>query len=208
MIATITQELAEHPELIYRVTVTEYHEMIANGTILSGEPFELLDGQIVRKIRAACGENLMTVGIEHALIVKRLAKLANLFEPLGCHLISQQPITLAPRDEPEPDAALIRGTVEDYSERHPGPADILCVIEVADSSLSRDRGYKLQLYANAGVPMYVLVNLVDRAVEVYLQPVLGEGRFSEVVRPSQGESIAFRTGSGETVLMSVKQMIF
>ena len=45
MIATITQELAEHPELIYRVTVTEYHEMIANGTILSGEPFELFDGE-------------------------------------------------------------------------------------------------------------------------------------------------------------------
>ena len=86
MIATITQELAEHPELIYRVTVTEYHEMIANGTILSGQPFELLDGQIVRKIRAARGENLMTVGIEHALIVKRLAKLTNLFEPFGCHL--------------------------------------------------------------------------------------------------------------------------
>lgn len=200
MIATITQELAEHPELIYRVTVTEYHEMIANGTILSGQPFELLDGQIVRKIRAARGDNLMTVGIEHALIVKRLAKLTNLFEPFGCHLISQQPITLPPRDEPEPDAAVIRGTVEDYSERHPGPADILCVIEVADSSLSRDRGYKLQLYANAGIPMYVIVNLVDRAVEVYRQPVMGEGRFGEVVSPS------FLTGSGESISIPITQI--
>ena len=207
MIATITQELAEHPELIYRVTVTEYHEMIANGTILSGEPFELLDGQIVRKIRAARGDNLMTVGIEHALIVKRLAKLTNAFEPFGCHLISQQPITLPPRDEPEPDAAVIRGTVEDYSERHPGLADILCVIEVADSSLSRDRGYKLHLYANAGIPMYVIVNLVDRVVEVYRQPVMGEGRFNEVANPSPGESIAFPTGTGEAVVVKVKQMI-
>ena len=53
MTDTIVQELAEHPELLYRHTVDEYHEMIANGGALEGEPFELLDGQIVRKIRSA-----------------------------------------------------------------------------------------------------------------------------------------------------------
>ena len=103
------------------------------------------------RFEMASGEDLITVGLEHALIVKRLAKLTTAFEPRGCHVISQQPITLPPRDEPEPDATIVRGTVEDYTDHHPGPADILCVVEVADSSLARDRGYKLQLYANAGV---------------------------------------------------------
>jgi len=54
--------------------------------------------------------------------------------------------------------------------------------------------------------MYVIVNLVDRAVEVYRQPVMGEGRFGEVVSPSQGESFAFPAGSGNAVLVPVKQM--
>ena len=49
MSATIIQELAAHPELIYRYTVDEYHDMIASGLISEGEPFELLDGQIVPK---------------------------------------------------------------------------------------------------------------------------------------------------------------
>ena len=119
MTAAIVEELALHPELAYRHTLDSYHAMIANGTILEGEPFELLDGQIVHKIRSASGEDLMTVGVEHALIVMRLAKLSSAFEARGCHLRSQQPITLPPHDEPEPDAVIVRGTLEDYSDHHP-----------------------------------------------------------------------------------------
>ena len=206
MTTAITRELAEHPELIYRHSVDEYHTMIANGSIVEGQPFELLDGQIVRKIRSASGEDFMTVGVEHALIVMRLAKLSNLFESLGCHLRAQQPITVPPRDEPEPDAAIIRGSIEDYADHHPRIADVLCVIEVADSSISRDRGYKLSLYANAGIPMYVIINLVDRAVEIYKTPVIGEGRFAETTLPTRGEAVSFPTATGETVNVPVNQM--
>jgi hypothetical protein len=106
MTAAITRELAEHPELVYRHTVDEYHAMIASGGIIEGEPFELLDGQIVRRIRSAKVEDLLTVGTEHALIVMRLAKLSGAFEARGCHLRSQQPVTLSAHDEPEPDAAI------------------------------------------------------------------------------------------------------
>lgn len=206
MTAAITEELALHPELAYRHTLDSYHAMIANGSILEGEPFELLDGQIVHKIRSASGEDLMTVGVEHALIVMRLAKLSSAFEARGCHLRSQQPITLPPHDEPEPDAAIVRGTLEDYSNHHPSAADILCVIEVADSSLSRDRGYKLQLYASAGIPMYVIVNLIERVVEIYKTPAIAEGRFSEADRVSTGANVAFPAASGNAVIVPVKQL--
>lgn len=184
----------------HRHSVDEHHEMIDAGILVSGEPFELLNGQIVRKIRSASGEDLRTVGVEHALIVTRLAQLSRDFEPFGCHLQTQQPTTLPPRDEPEPDAAIVRSSIEDYSDHHPGAADFLCVIEVADSSLSRDRGYKLQLYANAGVPMYVIVNLIDRVIEVNRQPVQGEGRFGEAANPYQGQSIELSTASGKLVV--------
>ncbi len=206
MTAAITRELAEHPQLVYRHTVATYHAMIANGGILEGEPFELLDGQIVRKIRSTNGKDLMTVGVEHALIVMRLAKLSSAFEARGCHLRSQQPVTLPPHDEPEPDAAIVRGSLEDYADRHPGAADVLCVIEVADSSLSRDRGYKLQLYAGAGIPMYVIVNLIERVVEIYKTPVIAEGRLSEADRVFAGANVAFPAASGDAVIVPASQM--
>lgn len=206
MTAAITWELAEHPELAYRHCVDEYHDMIAGGSVKSGEPFELLDGQIVRKIRSASGENFRTVGIEHALIVLRLGKLSNAFEANGWHVRTQQPITLPPRDEPEPDAAIVRGSLEDYTRHHPGAADILCVIEVAESSLPRDRGYKLQLYANAGIAMYVIVDLLHRVVEVYREPMLGEGRYNDVASPFTGSSIKFPTTLGPRMGVSARQM--
>jgi Uma2 family endonuclease len=72
--------------------------------------------------------------------------------------------------QPEPDLAVARGQARDYLDRHPGPADVPLVIEVADSSLARDRGLKARVYARAGIPNYWIVNLVDRHVEVYSEP--------------------------------------
>jgi Uma2 family endonuclease len=203
---TIVQELAAHPELLYRHSVEEYHEMIANGSVAEGEPFELLDGQIVRKIRSANGEDIMTVGVEHALIVSRLARMTTAFEPRGCHIRSQQPITIPPRDEPEPDGAVVRGGLEDYTSRHPSPADVFCVVEVADTSLPRDRGYKLQLYAGAGIGMYVIVNLVDHIVEVYENPVAGSGSYALVRNYTRDESFSLPTVTGEPVVVPVERM--
>jgi Uma2 family endonuclease len=63
----------------------------------------------------------------------------------------------------------VRGTIRDYTQRTPGPNDIGLVVEVADSSLSEDREQG-KLYARSGIPVYWIVNLVDRHVEVYSEP--------------------------------------
>jgi hypothetical protein len=68
--------------------------------------------------------------------------------------------------EPEPDLIVVRGAIRDRAVRHPGPADIALVVEVAESSLPRDRA-KCRLYAAAAIPTYWIVNLVDAQVEVY-----------------------------------------
>ena len=204
---TMIEELAAHPELIYRHSVDDYHDMITHGTIIEGEPFELLDGQIVRKIRSASGEDLMTVGIEHALIVNRLGKMSALLEPFGCHLRIQQPITLPPRDEPEPDGVIAKGTIEDFAEHHPFAEDILCVIEVADSSVSRDRGYKMQRYAAAALPLYIIINLIDRAIEIYEKPNPSLKRFAKTSRKTAGDSISFSTAAGTAVVVPVTQLL-
>ena len=65
---------------------------------------------------------------------------------------------------------MVRGDRRDYLQRHPAPDDVLLVVEVADASLARDRGVKKQSYAQAGIPIYWIVNLPDRQIEVYTDP--------------------------------------
>jgi Uma2 family endonuclease len=72
--------------------------------------------------------------------------------------------------EPEPDVAVIRGTRRDYRDRHPSPADVGLITEVADATLQRDRTRKKRIYAHAGIPVYWIINLVDRQIEVYSNP--------------------------------------
>lgn len=81
----------------------------------------------------------------------------------------QLPLDLSPSSQPEPDIAVVRGTARDYASAHPTAA--LLVVEVSDSTLAFDRGEKASLYANASIPEYWIMNLVDRRLEVYRDPV-------------------------------------
>jgi Uma2 family endonuclease len=89
--------------------------------------------------------------------------------PSGWHLISQEPITTAD-SEPEPDIGVVRGKRRDYVNRHPQPKDVGLIVEVADTTLARDRGVKKTIYARARIPIYWIINLIDRCVEVYSDP--------------------------------------
>ena len=70
----ILQEVADDPRLAYRYTVDDYHRMIEDGTLDEGAPFELLDGQVVRKLRNAAGDDRMRVGDDHRIAVQLLGK--------------------------------------------------------------------------------------------------------------------------------------
>jgi Uma2 family endonuclease len=158
------------PDPEVRFTVDQYHAMLDAGILQEGDPIELLEGQLVWKDRSATGEDPMTVGDAHAWVLDAIQELDPRFRKLGCYVRIQQPVTFSPSSEPEPDAAIVRGTRDDYRGRHPGPKDILCLIEVADSSLTRDRSLKYRIYAKAGVPLYVIINLQERVAEVYTMP--------------------------------------
>jgi len=161
MTVTTLDRTAKNRNQPYRLTVSQYHGMVEQGILTEGEPFELIDGQVVRKDRSAKGEDSMTVGHRHALTIQKLAGLSRSIEKFGCHVRTQLPVTIKPHNEPEPDAAFIVGRAEDYRSRHPGPKDALCIVEVADSSLQYDRTVKLRVYAGAGIPRYVIINLVN-----------------------------------------------
>jgi Uma2 family endonuclease len=89
--------------------------------------------------------------------------------PIGWCLRVQSAVTLSD-SEPEPDVAVVRGDVRSYVARHPTAVDVGLLIEVSDSTLPGDRADKGRIYARAGLPIYWIVNLVDRQIEVYENP--------------------------------------
>lgn len=204
------KELVDDRAVFLPLTVEQYHRMIAVGLLPEGEPYELLDGLLIRKDRSAAGEDRMTVGHEHAVAISNLTDLNPRLRRIGCHIRIQQPVTLPPWDEPEPDGAVVLGTQQDYTERHPGPADVTCVIEVADSSLRRDRTTKLRIYAGSGIARYIIINLPDRVVEVYTQPMNGNGgtpRYGQSVTSSGRQAVEISAAGGKRLSVPVRALL-
>ncbi|HEX8914956.1 MAG TPA: Uma2 family endonuclease [Humisphaera sp.] len=199
--------VAVRPRPKVRLTVDQYHRMIKLGVLEEGVPIELLDGQLVWKDRSASGADPMTVGDQHTWVIEAANDLNPKFNRQGCYARIQQPVTLPPHHEPEPDVLIVRGSRTDYAGRKPSPADVLCVIEVADSSLARDRGRKLKIYANAGLPLYVIFNLPDRSAEVYEEPVVGRGRYARSTTFSLRDKLTFPTAKGKGVTVTVKSLM-
>jgi Uma2 family endonuclease len=137
----------------------EYERLVEGGFLQSGEPVELVGGQLM--VAEPQGSWHFT-GIRAVEAAVRAA-----FGP-ACDVRLQGPLALDDESEPEPDVAVVPGTFRDYALRH--PSRCLLLVEVSESSLAVDRELKGSLYARAGVADYWIVNLVDRVVEVCREP--------------------------------------
>ena len=191
---TILQEAAAGRATIVPWTVERYRRAIETGFVPEDASVELIDGFIVQKDRARAGESPMTIGDRHRVAVVRLAQAAPAFERHGVFLQTQQPISLPPTNEPEPDGAVVRGGIDDYLDHPPGAADVSSVIEVADSSLSLDVGPKLAAYAAARIPQYVVVDLVNRRVLVHEEPA--GSSYDRVMSLVSGDTVQISAGHG------------
>jgi Uma2 family endonuclease len=142
-------------------TVQDYHQMSDLGILNPTERTELIAGQIV----------LMTAkGTPHVITLQLLA--TNIQDRLGKSALirTQDPIRLDNFSEPEPDLAIVKGTILDYAEHHPVPEDIYLVIEVADSTLKQDCEVKAKLYARSNIPEYWVVDINNRQVRIFRDP--------------------------------------
>jgi Uma2 family endonuclease len=144
----------------WEFTVEQYEERILAGILTEDDPLELLDGWLVPKMPERPPHVLATELVRDAL-GKTLRE--------GWHVNSQQPIRLS-TSEPEPDAVVVRGNRRDYRDRLPGPEDVALVVEVAETSLEQDRTFKKAIYARAEIPVYWIIDLVERQVEVFHSP--------------------------------------
>ncbi len=162
----------------YRFSVEEYHKLGETGILDENDRVELLDGEIIL---------MAPIGKHHANSVRRLNnRLSKLFGDL-CLVDCQNAMILDDFSEPQPDIMLLRPEVEQTGEL-PRPEDILLLVEVADSTLRFDATTKLRAFARAGLAEYWIVNLAERAVDVYRQPV-GES-YAEHFRRERTETLA------------------
>jgi Uma2 family endonuclease len=144
----------------HRFSAEAYHRMGEAG-VFGEQRVELLYGQIV---------DMSPIKSNHAGTVKRLIRLFSELLPSSVILSVQDPIQLDDYSEPEPDLSLLRYRSDFYGNEHPVAEDIHLLIEVADSSLEKDRDIKLPLYASHGIPEVWIVNLQDKQIERYRSP--------------------------------------
>lgn len=192
---------------LYRFTADQYFELIRTGFIREGSPYELLDGLLLLKDRSERGDDLMSIGRLHNLLIQLLNRLNVELEAYDCHIQTQGPLVLAENQVPEPDGAVINGDAEDYEDNSPCPSDIFCVIEVSDSSLRTDRTTKLRIYAQAGIQQYIIINLADRQVEVYESPVVSAGVYKKKLILKSQDEIALCVGRKKRLPILVSRLL-
>jgi len=159
-------------------TVEMYHKLGELGVFDEDDRVELLDGQIVE---------MSPIGRPHAACVTRLNHLLSRRSSADIAVSVQNPIALGERWEPQPDIVVVRRAAGLAGAWHPEPQDTLLVIEVADSSLERDRDVKIPHYARRGIPEAWLIDLEGDAITCYRTP--GPDGYEEIVTVNRGATL-------------------
>ena len=161
----------------HRLTVADYYRMAEAGVLAPDARVELIEGEII---------DMAPIGTRHAAAVMRLNRLACAACGDGAIVSVQSPLRLGDLSEPEPDLMLLKPRADFYADAHPAAADVLLLIEVADTSARYDREIKLPLYARHGVSEVWIVDLEARLLRSYREPVGGAyGQASTTAAPGR-----------------------
>lgn len=168
------------------ISRAEYYRMGETGVLQPHEKVELINGEILI---------MSPIGSHHSAIVRQITM--HLFRTFdGIATISvHNPIFIDEWNEPEPDLALLQYRKDNYSEAHPNPSDVLLIIEVSDTSYEFDRTTKLSLYASSGIPVYWIIDLNGKRIEVYDEPQNSGYQNRKVYLP--GDKISYLENSFE-----------
>ena len=157
----MTMTLEDKAFTTHKFSLETYNRMIEAGILTQQDKVELIHGEIV---------DMAPLGNKHLFLTNYYVD--RLLETYRgeAWVISQSPVQLQPDSEPEPDLAVLKLPVDRYKKRKPRVEDVLLIVEVSDSTLVYDRGEKLSLYAEAGIPEVWISNVKDNALEAYREP--------------------------------------
>ncbi len=148
----------------------EYHRAGEARIFRPDERLELLNGEVYEKMSPQSDAHAWGVSLTSQVLREAFGN--------GCHVREEKPIVLSPRNEPEPDVAVVQGELR-QSPLHPTPLSLALVVEVSDSSLEFDRGTKAHIYAGAGIAEFWILNLRDRKLEVRRDPFVTSAGVSD-----------------------------
>jgi Uma2 family endonuclease len=164
----------------HRFTVADYYRMAEAGILDEDDRVELLGGQVV---------DMSPIGPPHASAVDACGEaFAPLVVARRVTVRTQNPLALGEYDEPQPDVAVVRPRPDRYATGHPGAADVLLLIEVAETSLAYDQRTKAAVYAAVGIREVWVLNLPERVLEVYRAP--GPLGYEDRQAHQRGERVA------------------
>ena len=175
----LDEVLADVLPLRHKIDIDEYDRMAEAGVFRAETRIELIDGELL---------DMAPIGAGHEATVNRLNKSFVIACGDQAIVSIQNSVRIDWRNVPEPDVALFRYRKDFYSTgTRPGPADVILLIEVSETSLYFDRTVKLPLYARAGIAEVWIVDLKGAAVNVYRTPQ-GDG-YAEMTTHRAGEQV-------------------
>lgn len=192
--AEISVEAPPFP--VHRFSVAEYHRLVETGLLEEDARVELLEGWIVPKL---------THSPLHDATVHIVQKLLSKLLPAAWEVRVQSAV-VTPNSEPEPDVAVVMGPISRYRDHHPTAGEIVLIVEVADSSLAKDRR-KAALYASIKVPVYWIVNLQDHCIEVRQQPDELSRSYASARTFRVGESVPLEIGGQVVANVAVSDIL-
>lgn len=145
----------------HRLTVDDYYRMADTGVLAPDARVELIEGEVI---------DMAPQESRHASVVTELLNRLALAAQPRAKVACQVPLRLSDISEPEPDLMLLRPRADAYADAHPTAADVLLLIEVADTSIRYDREIKLPLYARHGVAEVWIVDLPARCLRIHRHP--------------------------------------
>jgi len=162
-----------------RFTADDYQRMGQAGILSEGDRVELIAGEVVA---------MTPIGPRHNAAVNRANRAMVIAAGDKAIVQVQGSVRLGLYHEPQPDLVLLRPQADYYASRLPGPADILLLVEIAESSIDYDREVKARLYAESGVREYWLVDLNENLVFSHSTPE--GGTYRSLQRYHRGHSLA------------------
>jgi Uma2 family endonuclease len=163
----------------HKLSLEDYYKMGEAGILGEDSRVELIEGELI---------DMAPIGSRHVRAVNILTELL-VPQARGVAVVSvQNPMSLPPDNGPQPDIALLKPRADNYGNSLPTAQDVLLIIEVADTTARYDREVKAALYARHGVQEFWLVDVQEKAVEIYLEP--GSKGYRKLLRPESVETVS------------------